>query len=281
MSYSPDIHNRQRKAAVVNDFTSFGRCSLAVSMPVLSAMKIQCCPVPTAFFTNHTGFESFSWTDNTPNLESYIVEWHRLGLRFDAIQSGFLGSLAQVDFVKRFVAEFKTPGTAVCIDPVMGDGGRLYATYDGTLAEAMRDFLSVADILTPNLTEACVLAGVPYDAEPGDAMLEGVCRALSAPNGTRVVVTGVPRGGDLLNFVFEPGAGASTVAERKIGVDRSGAGDVFAAVILGCAVRGVPFAESVRRASVFTASAVRRTEEMGLPETDGLAFEEVLGELAQ
>ena len=99
----PD-HNRQRKAAVINDFTSFGRCSLAVTIPILSAMKVQCCPVPTAFFTNHTGFESFAWTDNTDHLDDYIREWKRLGLRFDAIQTGFLGSREQVDFVKRFIA---------------------------------------------------------------------------------------------------------------------------------------------------------------------------------
>jgi pyridoxine kinase len=85
-------HNRQKKAAVINDFTSFGRCSLAVTIPILSAMKVQCCPVPTAFFTNHTGFDSFAWTDNTPHLDEYIAEWRKLGLRFDAIQTGFLGS---------------------------------------------------------------------------------------------------------------------------------------------------------------------------------------------
>ena len=131
MKGSADIlvdHNRQKKAAVINDFTSFGRCSLAVTIPILSAMKVQCCPVPTAFFTNHPGFDSFDWTDNTPHLDGYISEWRKLGLRFDAIQTGFLGSREQVDFVHRFIAAFKAPGTIVCVDPVMGDYGRLYPT---------------------------------------------------------------------------------------------------------------------------------------------------------
>ena len=147
-------HNTQKKAAVINDFTSFGRCSLAVTIPILSAMKVQCCPVPTAFFTNHTGFDSFAWTDNTPHLDDYIAEWRKLNLRFTAIQTGFLGSREQVDFVLRFLAAFRTPETIVCIDPVMGDYGKLYPTYDKHLAESMRGFLDVADILTPNLTEA-------------------------------------------------------------------------------------------------------------------------------
>ena len=272
-------HNRQRKAAVVNDFTSFGRCSLAVAMPILSAMKVQCCPVPTAFFTNHTGFGSFSWTDNTAHLDDYIREWKALGLSFNAIQSGFLGSREQVDFVLRFVEAFKGDGTVVCVDPVMGDYGRLYATYDNALATSMRDFLSFADILTPNLTEACILADVPYRTDFTDAELEGICEALSARNGAKCVISGIPRGEMLVNFVYEQGRPPAICAERKIGADRSGTGDVFSAVILGDAVNGADFLSSVRKASAFTASAVRKTVEMGLPVKDGLAVEEVLGEL--
>ena len=274
-------HNRQKKAAVINDFTSFGRCSLAVTIPILSAMKVQCCPVPTAFFTNHTGFDSFAWTDNTGHLDSYIDEWRRLGLRFDAIQTGFLGSHAQVAFVSRFIAAFRTPETTVCIDPVMGDYGRLYPTYDMERAESMRAFLDIADLLTPNLTEACILASVPYRDDFSDAGLEELCEKISGRNSAKVVVSGIPRGDDLVNFIYEPGKEPSVFAERRIGADRSGTGDVFASVMLADAVNGVDFAESVRRASRFTASAVRRTVEMGIPEKDGLAIEEVLMELAR
>ena len=178
-------HNTQKKAAVINDFTSFGRCSLAVTIPILSAMKVQCCPVPTAFFTNHTGFASFAWTDNTPHLDAYIDEWRKLGLRFNAIQTGFLGSHEQVDFVLRFLAAFRTPETTVCIDPVMGDYGRLYPTYDAHLAESMRGFLDVADILTPNLTEACFLADEPYRTDFTDAELAALCAKIDVRHAAR------------------------------------------------------------------------------------------------
>jgi len=272
-------HNRQRKAAVINDFTSFGRCSLAVTIPILSAMKVQCCPVPTALFTNHTGFDSFAWTDNTPHLDSYIEEWRKLGLRFDAIQTGFLGSHEQVAFVSRFIVAFRTPGTTVCIDPVMGDYGRLYPTYDRERAESMKAFLDIADILTPNLTEACILADEPYRDDFSDAELESLCERLSGRNSAKVVVSGIPRGDDLVNFIYEPGRGTALCIERRIGADRSGTGDVFASVILADAVNGADFVESVRKASRFTADAVRRSVEMGIPEKDGLAIEEVLKEL--
>ena len=273
-------HNRQKKAAVINDFTSFGRCSLAVTIPILSAMKVQCCPVPTAFFTNHTGFDSFAWTDNTPHLDEYISEWRKLGLRFDAIQTGFLGSREQVAFVHRFISAFRAPGTIVCVDPVMGDYGHLYPTYDRERAESMRSFLDEADILTPNLTEACFLANEPYRTDFTDAELDSLCARLAEKNGSKVVVSGIPRGEALVNFIYEQGRPSSLHAEPKSGGDRSGTGDVFASVILGDAVNGLDFAESVRKASSFTAKAVRRTVELGLPPKDGLAIEEVLGDLA-
>lgn len=269
-------HNRQKKAAVINDFTSFGRCSLAVAIPILSALKVQCCSVPTAFFTNHTGYPSFAWTDYTDHLDDYIREWQKLHLRFDAIASGFLGSRRQVDFVRRFLEAFRDEHTLVVVDPVMGDYGRLYPTYDLALAESMRSFLDVADILTPNLTEACVLANRHYDPSITDAELEALCSTLTARHVSKVVISGIPRGSELVNFIYEQGCPFQLFAEPKIGNDRSGSGDVFASVILADAINGVPFAESVRRASTFVAKAVKRTVEMGIPEQDGLAIEEVL-----
>ena len=269
----------QKKAAVINDFASFGRCSLAVSIPILSAMKVQCCAVPTAIFTNHTGYPSFSWTDYTDHMDDYIREWLKLGLRFDAVQTGFLGSQAQIGFVERFLAAFRRPGMIVAVDPVMGDYGKLYSTYNIQLAQEMRKLLSVADILTPNLTEACVLAGHKYDPEMPDSNLTSLAREISEPNGAKVVITGIQRGGALINFVWERGKHPFFHGERKLGEDRSGTGDVFSSVILADAINGVDFQQSVVKASAFVASAVRRSIELEIPVRDGLAIEEVLGEL--
>lgn len=269
----------QKKAAVINDFSSYGRCSLAVAIPILSALKVQCCAVPTAIFTNHTGFPSFSWTDYTDHMDDYIREWKKLELSFDAIQTGFLGSKAQIDYVFRFLEAFRRPGVIVAVDPVMGDYGRLYSTYDQELAESMRRLLAVADILTPNLTEACVLAGRTYDPHMADSDINALARELSEPNGAKVVITGIQRDDSLLNFVWERGRLPFVHCARKIGEDRSGTGDVFSSVILGDAINGVPFSQSVVKASSFVASAVRRSVELDIPLRAGLAIEEVLGEL--
>ncbi len=278
MGLQAEDHNRQPKVAVINDFSSFGRCSIAVTLPILAAMKVQCCPVPTALFTNHTGFPSYSWTDCTDHMDDYIVQWRRLGLRFDAIATGFLGSRRQIDFVFRFIEAFRAPDTLVLVDPVMGDYGRLYATYDSELATSMRRFLDVADVLTPNLTEACVLAGRDYDPAMSDDDLEGLCRSLSV-NARSVVVSGIARGGSLVNFIHEKGRPPQTLAAARIGCDRSGTGDVFASVLLGALVNGAGFADAVGRAARFVSGAVSRSEELGVPPHDGLAFEETLSEL--
>ncbi len=271
--------NRQRKAAVINDFSSFGRCSLAVMLPILSALKVQCCSVPTAIFTNHTGFAHFSWVDFTDHMEAYIRDWQATGLRFDAIATGFLGSVRQIDFVKRFVSAFREPWTTVIVDPVMGDNGQLYPTYDPSLPVKMRELLAVADVITPNLTEACVLAGRTYDPEMSDAELGAICRDLTQSRVNRVVISGLSRGDQMMNFVYERGKSPELVLAPRLGPDRSGTGDVFSAVIVGELVQGVPFVEAVRRAAIFVEKAVARTVALNLPKPYGLAFEEVLGEL--
>lgn len=275
------MHNHQKKIAVINDFTSFGRCSLAVTIPILSAMKVQCCSVPTAIFTNHTGFDSFAWTDYTDHMDDYIAEWKKLDLRFSAIMTGFLGSCRQIDFVKRFLDAFRTPETLIVVDPVMGDYGRLYPTYDRSLAESMRVFMDVADVMTPNLTEACVLADADYDPAITDEGLLSLCEKIGERHASKIVISGLPRGEELVNFVWERGKAPVVVAEKKVGEDRSGTGDVFASIIAADAVNGVPFVDSVRKASLFTAHAVRRTVAMGIPVKDGLAIEEVLGDLCK
>lgn len=272
-------HNNQKKVAVVNDFSGFGRCSIAVSLPIISAMKIQCCPLPTAIFSNHTGFPSFFWTDYTEHMEEYAAEWEKLGLVFDAIATGFLGSEHQLEIVQRFLSRFKTEKTTVLVDPVMGDYGRLYPTYSQSLAEGMRALVRFADILTPNLTEACVLAGIPYREDMTEMQLYDLCTALAALGPDRIVISGLERGDSLGNFVYQAGKAPVMLLEKRAGPNRSGTGDVFSSIIAADTVNGVPFRDSVEHASSFVARAIRRSEEMGIPRTDGICFEELLTEL--
>lgn len=274
-------HNHQKKVAVINDFSGFGRCSLAVALPIISAMGMQCCPLPTAVFSNHTGFSSYYWTDFTAHMTAYMDQWEKLGLRFNAISTGFLGSQAQCDIVLDFLRRFKTQDTLAVIDPVMGDNGKLYATYSRELAESMRVLTEHADILTPNLTELCVLADVEYREDFTEKDLAELCAYLCDQGPKKVVISGLQldEGTNLGNFVYEKGQSPILLRSKKIGECRSGTGDVFSAIITGCAARGQDFRSSVQLASDFISKAVRRTMELDIPKTDGVCFEEFLFDL--
>lgn len=272
-------HNHQKKIAVINDFSGFGRCSIAVALPIISAMRVQCCPLPTAIFSNHTGFDSFYWTDCTDHMEAYANEWAKLDLRFHGIATGFLGSVRQIDIVERFLQRFDAGGTLVLVDPVMGDYGRLYPTYTPELAQNMARLVRYADILTPNLTEACVLTGTEYRPLPEEGALLDMCQALTAMGPAKVVISGLDYGAELGNFIYEAGSSHQLLRVPKVGICRSGTGDVFASILIADAVNGAAFPDSVEKAARFISHALERTTEMDIPRTDGIAFEELLGEL--
>ena len=153
---------RQKRIALVNDITGFGRCSVTVELPLISAMKIQACPLPTAILSVHTGFPNHYLDDYTARMEPYIKSWEANGLAFDGICTGFLGSAEQIAIVLDFIHRFKGSETRVMVDPVMGDYGKLYPSYTQEMCDKMRRLLGVADLVTPNLTEACQLLDIPY-----------------------------------------------------------------------------------------------------------------------
>ncbi len=272
------MHNHQKKIAVINDFCGFGRCSLAVSLPILSALKIQCCPLPTAVFSNHTGFDSFFSTDFTAHMPAYVEEWKKLDLHFSGILTGYLGSPEQIAIVKDFLQRFKTPGTLAVIDPVMGDYGKLYPSFSPALAAQLKELVPYADILTPNLTEACILTETPYKSDINEEKLGEICEKLAKMGPKKIVISGLERGEDLENFIYEDG-NITTVIEHRVGPNRSGTGDVFSSILAADAVNGHSLTESVRHASAFIAKVLRRALELDLPKTDGLCFEEFLTQL--
>lgn len=272
-------HNLQKKVALINDFSGFGRCSIAVEQPIISVMGIQCCPVPTAIFSNHTGFPSFFRVDYTPHIGEYVAEWKKLDLRFEGISTGFLGSEEQIELVKKFLKDFKTEQTIVVVDPVMGDYGRLYPSYSEKLADRMHELVPYADVLLPNLTEACILTKTPYKEHFSEEELYKICSALSALGPTKIVISGISNEHSLGNYIWESGKEASILWTEKIGGYRSGSGDVFCGIITADVVNGVPFAKAVRKAAAFISDAIRESLRLGLPLTDGLAIEPCLWKL--
>ena len=272
-------HNHQKKIAVINDFCGFGKCSISVSLPIISAMKIQCCPLPTSIFSNHTGFDSFFYTDYTEHMNAYMDEWEKLDLRFNGILTGYLASPEQIDIVKRFIENFKQTDTITVVDPVMGDNGKLYPAYSPLLAERIKLLVTYADILTPNLTEACILTDTEYREDMSEKDLLSLCRRLRELGPKSIVISGLERDGDLINYVYEEGAEPRLIREHKVGACRAGTGDVFSSMIVADVVNGKTLAQAVTHASSFIAKALRRTDELNIPETDGICFEEFLKDI--
>ncbi len=273
-------HNNQKKIAVINDISGFGKCSIAVALPIISHMGIQCCPLPTSVFSNHTGFDSFYFRDFTPYMGRYIDEWKKLSLRFEGIASGFLGSLEQIGIVEDFIDYFADGRTTVIVDPVMGDNGRAYPTYTARMCGEMRRLAARADILTPNVTEACMLTDTPYKQDGWTRReLFDLTRSLHGMGSKNVVISGIPMGQYIGNAVYDEINGFSLPRQKKTGVFRSGTGDIFAAVIAAEAVNGAAFTDSVKKSAGFVKMCIEETEKHDIPLTDGVCFEKVLGRL--
>lgn len=270
----------QKKIALINDITGFGRCSIAVSLPIISALKVQCCFIPTAILSNHTGFNNFFFEDYTPKMREYINNWETLGLNFDGICTGFLGSKEQIKIVVEFLEKFKTKDNIVLIDPVMGDYGKLYSTYTDEMCKEMQNLIKYADVLTPNLTELCRLLDLPYPNEtPNHEELYSLCERLSLQGPNKIVITGLQRQGAIENFIFEANNPFKVIKVEKIGNDRSGTGDVFSSIVSASIVKGEDFASSVEKATSFISKSLKFTTDLNLPGSYGVCFEEFLTEL--
>lgn len=270
----------QKKIAVINDMSGYGRCSIAVSLPVISKLKVQCCPVPTAIFSNHTGYEHYFFDDYTEKMPEYIRNWKLLGLEFSGIYSGFLGSDAQIDIVENFIRDFRTEQTLVIIDPVMGDHGKAYATFTPTLCKSMKRLVQYADILTPNLTEACILTDTPYKEKWRKKEIRELAVKLMKMGPSKVVITGIVQGSYIANYVCdEKKCEQHFLRTIRVGTQRCGTGDLFASIIAADAVNGVDFAVSVKKASNFVKKCIEKSMELEIPVTDGVAFEEILDKL--
>ena len=273
------------RVAAIHDMSGFGRCSLTVAIPILSAMGIQCCPLPTAFLSTHTGgFEGFTFLDMTDELPKVAAHWKSLGLDFQAVYSGFLGSERQIAIVEDFLRDFRGTDTVAVIDPVMGDHGEVYQTYTPAMCAGMARLAELADVITPNLTEAALLLGVPYDALPaGEAGCREVVERLSLDGRRSVVLTGASTAPELTGAMcFDAKTGRTeAVQTRRVPQEFHGTGDVFASVLTGALVQGASLPDAVRQAVDFVRACAERTAKAGIPMREGVEFEPLLGLLTQ
>lgn len=268
------------RIAAIHDLSCFGRCSLTIALPVLSAMGCQCCPLPTALLSAHTGFPGNTFLDLTAEMGRIADHWTAMDLQFDAIYSGFLGSADQVDTVARFFDTFKKSDTAVIVDPVMGDHGTAYRTCTPELCRGMRVLAENSDVITPNLTEAALLLDRPYEEIRQSDAYE-VVRRLSLGGRRSVVLTGYSsESGQTGALCFDRDSGESKAVQTpREPQDFSGTGDLFASVLAGGVARGVPLFQAAQAAADFVRDCIARTLAEGLTEQDGIDFEPLLGQL--
>lgn len=270
-----------KKVAAVHDMSGYGRCSLTVAMPVLSAMGHQCCPLPAAYLSTHTAFEGYTFHDMTDQMLPALKHWADLGISFDAIYSGFLGSAAQMDIVSHAKKLF--PGALMIVDPVMGDHGKTYKTYTPEMCANMVRLAESADIITPNLTEAAIILGRPYSEAPTDeAQALEWMRELSGGGKRSVVLTGLSMSeGKIGPGWLDAGTGQSGVMSFPfIGMQYHGTGDLYASVLTGAILRGASFEASVRLAAEFVKDCATLSWQDGTGSNEGVRFESLLGSLS-
>lgn len=264
--------NGQKKVAIIEDMCGFGRCSMTVALPLISAFGIQGCPVPTAIFSNHTAFDSFYREDLTDRMGEYIQPWRTLKLQFNGIMSGYLANTCQVEQVIEFIDAFKQKDTLVVVDPVMGDNGKLYKFIDTTMQERIKKLVTVANVVTPNVTECCAITGNSYSEELKLADIELMGRQILAMGPEKVVITGIAMKSYIGNLCIT-NQGTTLVRRKKTGDMRCGTGDAFTAMLTALLVSGEDFEVAVKRTSAFIAKAIKRSDELGIDKKNGIAFE--------
>ncbi len=264
------------RVACIHDLSGFGRCSLTTAIAVISAAGVQPCPVPTAVLSKHTQFPDFFFHDLTDAIPPYLKSWNDIEL--DGIYSGFLGSSEQISITEEFIEQRrrKNPDIKVIIDPVMGDKGKFYATYNEEMCSRIKKLITIADIITPNITEACFLTGIPYTGENISHETAGeLIKRLYELCGGKLVLTGFETNDTMINITYD---GVDTgffeiPREKRV---FSGTGDIFASVVCAMIMKGKSFEYAVSTAGSFISQAIRYTVNSDAPLTDGVIFEPVL-----
>ena len=254
---------KQKRVVTIQDISCFGKCSLTVALPLLSAMGVECAVLPTAVLSTHTGgFTGWTFRDLTEDIEPIFRHWQKEKLEFDGLYTGYLASPEQAAQIETFIDAFHP--SLVFVDPAMADNGKLYPGLPESLVPAMRHLVSIADIAVPNITEASLLTGIPYRAPLtyDRAYIEEQLHALCALGVKKAAITGVrTENSDREEICLLDGA-AGTIVQYDtphLPVSCHGTGDVYASVLFGCLIRGMSDYDSIRIAAETTVCAIRAT----------------------
>lgn len=251
-----------KRILTVQDISCLGQCSITVALPVLSACGHETCIIPSAVLSTHTGeFKGYTFRDLTDDVPDICRHWKSEGISFDAVYTGYLGSARQAAYVKDIFSSLLRPGGKIIVDPAMADNGRLYAGFDAEYVEAMRGLCTRADVILPNITEACLLTGVPYREQYDGSYTDALLRALASLGTKCVVLTGVSYEPENTGVLVYDGAEKTYYKHPRIPRMFHGTGDVYASAFAGSWLRGMSLSRAAEIAADFTVAAIEKTRD--------------------
>lgn len=270
-----------KRILTIQDISCLGKCSLTIALPVLSAMGVETAILPTALLSTHTMFQGAVVTDLSDRMLPVIHHWEKEGIRFDAIYTGYLGSTAEIDMVIQSAAQLSTPETFLLVDPVMGDHGVLYRGFDDAYVEKTRELCAIADLILPNLTEASLLTGAPWQEDCTQENAKQLLASLAALGPEKTVLTGISLQPDMTGAMgYDRTAGRFFSCQVPVvPAVCHGTGDLFASVTAGALLNGLNLEASVSLAARYTARTIEATLQEGRDRRFGLSFEKTLPEL--
>ena len=268
-----------KTVAAIHDLSGMGRCALTVVIPVISAMGLQVCPVPTAVLSAHTVFEGIAVRDLTDFMRPYLRHWCSLGVGFDAVYTGYLASPLQVEIVREFLAA--QPEALKVIDPVMGDDGVLYRGMVPEMPAEMRRLCADADIITPNMTEYALLTGEEYSLAPRTEMQakEMLERLLETTRAKSALLTSVPMQDGLANVHRDQADNFDLLHFERLPTHYPGTGDLYASVLTGALLNGKDLAGANRLATEYVKETIALTDACGTEIPYGVQLEKTLHRL--
>ena len=251
----------QKRVAAIHDISGFGKCSLTVALPIISAAGIETAVIPTAVLSTHTGgFKDFTFRDLTDDILPMALHWKREGLHFDAIYTGYLGSFRQIDLVCEIINILRDEDTLVIVDPVMADHGKLYSTFPDDFPEGMKKLCSIADIIIPNITEACLMLGYEYKEGPyTEDFVEKILKGLADLGAKTPVLTGVYFQDDTLGAAVLEDDEIKYAFSKKVPAFYHGTGDVFGSAFIGALLNNFSLVDALKIAAEYTKGCIDRT----------------------
>lgn len=248
-----------KRIVTIQDISCIGKCSLTVALPIISATGIETAIIPTTVLSTHTAFKGYTFKDLSAEIPLIKEHWKKENFEFQAIYTGYLGNVEQIEMVKEFIQTFKTPKNLVIVDPAMADNGKLYPGFDSEFVSKMKELCQMADIIVPNLTEACLLLDIPYKTNYTTKELENVLKELAKIT-KKPIITDISiknkigvMSYDSINKIFD------SYFRTKIPVKYHGTGDVFASSLVGSIANEISIEKSIRIATDFTWETIKET----------------------